>query len=260
MSDDSSGIVSNIKNEIEKTGFPLELRALRLFRGRECGVSSNIYYTDKDTGKGREMDLRITESYSYEADKRTYFVTHRYIAECKKSTAPWVVFTAPALYGGETSVIPHKGGLTFNWEDEIEEVVKEYHPFTNQERHGRSSFVPFNKDPSVPFDALVTVAKASIASRENQDRTVNAYKFYYPFVILDGRLFEAFLDDEGSICVQETEMITAMLHYQSDNYDTHRFLIPIVTEPALTNFHDEMKQVLDVVGRKFESEHVEPPF
>jgi hypothetical protein len=49
---------NKILAEIDKTGFPLELRLSKYLNDEGYLVANNIYYVDFDEGKGRELDFR----------------------------------------------------------------------------------------------------------------------------------------------------------------------------------------------------------
>ncbi|MEE4562925.1 MULTISPECIES: hypothetical protein [Paenibacillus] len=50
-------IIKKIQEEINKTGFPLELRVSKLLKNRGYFVNHSAYHIDEDEGKSREIDI-----------------------------------------------------------------------------------------------------------------------------------------------------------------------------------------------------------
>lgn len=60
-------IEDEIIEEIEKTGFPLELRVSKLLQDKGYYVANNLYFVDRDEGKGREIDARALKNFRGES-------------------------------------------------------------------------------------------------------------------------------------------------------------------------------------------------
>jgi hypothetical protein len=91
----STSIESQIIGEINKTGFPLELRVSDFIRSRGYLVNHSVYYVDNDEGKGRELDILAHKFHRQEKRKGHWFADNFLAIECKKSEKPWVIFTSP---------------------------------------------------------------------------------------------------------------------------------------------------------------------
>jgi len=244
-------LTKKVVKEITKSGFPLELRVSRLLESNGYLLAHNLYYVDQDEGKGREMDLRALKNFEWKKGAQIYRVRHCLIVECKKSEKPWVVFTsAETYYDRKIHEIQRGGSDPKNKLGSSEALgIKEIHPFASYERRGRSYFEPLRKsgDQKNIFGALTTSAKATIATQgfASGERDLC---FYYPLVVFQGTLYEAYLDDNNDMQVQEVDLVVTSFFYQSAEYKSEKFLIPIVTERALPNFCSDLDKVLRFYG------------
>ena len=93
------------------------------------------------------------------------------------------------------------------------------------------------------YKALTTSVKAAIAIKENPGYGGNRICFYYPTIVLQGRLYESFLEN-GESKLSEMEIIPVSFSYRSAKYDPVSFIVPIVTENALGKYLDSLEQLL----------------
>lgn len=88
--------LKNIKEDLEKSGFGSELKALRIFENHGFHVLSGASFFDRDEEKVREIDIsaNMSKVIKFEDTKYDYYIFNRlYLcAEVKKSEKPWVVF------------------------------------------------------------------------------------------------------------------------------------------------------------------------
>lgn len=244
-----------VLNEISKTGFPLELRVSELLNNLDYHVANNLYYVDLDEGKGREIDLRTLKNHDFKIQSKQYFVRHCLLIECKKSQKkPWVIFTSPETpYDSEYFEVDCSGA---NFDRDIKGMQKDLdqlesiHPFCRYKRRGRSFFEPFknNLTGETIFKALMSTVKASIAMRDNKFASGgNSICFFYPIVVFEGKLFEAYLN-KGKIEILETDRLMVSFFYESPKYKNERFTIPIITENSFGNFLNDLDVVLEFWG------------
>lgn len=251
----------NIIKEINKTGFPLELRVSKFLQDNGFHVANNLYYIDQDEGKGREIDLRALKNYEYKAGGKSYFIRHCLLIECKRSAKkPWVVFSSPqSIYDRNFFFLQCRGvKKDIKWVDTIVPVkMGEIHPFSMHELRGRSFFEPFkNIDGGVTiYKSLITSVKAAIAMRNNEfgARAKGNVCIYYPIIIFDGKLYEAYLDEKNKIKTQEVDTVIVSFYYESLKYKDERFLVPIVTERYLSSFCSDLDSVLQFFGKFFKN-------
>ena len=248
-------IEKQIANEIEKTGFPLELRISSLLKNQGFEVNHSVYYIDKDEGKGREIDIVASRHRHRLKKDARWFVIHNLTIECKKSEKPWVIFSS--LAGGDDDqnlfMVDSPYGMELEaWNDESDwdvfDDIEKIHPMLKCKRQGRNYFVPFAnfENSETIFKALTTSVKAAIAIKEtklsysNEDRLC----FSYPIVVLQGKLFEAYLENDD-IKIQEIQMIPVNFRYISANYAGEPFLVPIVTEDGFPELIKEFEVLLE---------------
>lgn len=244
-----------ILEEISKTGFPLELRISELLNNMGYYVANNLYYVDRDEDKGREIDLRALKNYDFKIENKPYFVRHCLLIECKKSSKkPWVIFTSPETsYDSEYFDVDCLGA---DFDADTQDIQKSFenlegiHPFCKSKRRGRSYFEPFkdNQTGETIVKALMSAAKASIGMRDNEFASgSNSICFFYPIIVFEGRLFEAYLD-KSEIKILETDNIMVSFFYESAKYKNERFTIPVITENSFELFLNELGAVLKYWG------------
>lgn len=252
-----SDLENRILKVIEKTGFPLELRVSKVLQDRKYHVANNLYYLDKDEEKGREVDMRALKNFVIKSGDIEFLVRNCLLIECKRSTdQPWVIFTSPqTAYDRRQFMMQTRGA---NIEEKLDKILLgrslgAVHPLSVCERRGRSFFEPFkkNSEGEMIFKSLTTSVKATIAARDSEFAAKHrSVCFYYPLVILEGRLFEAYLDND-SITVYEVDSVMVSFYYLSAKYEDEKFVVPIVTERFLPNFCSSLDSVLQFLGEKF---------
>ncbi len=238
--------------EIEKTGYPFELWASECLRSFGYRVANNIYFVDKDEGKGREYDLRALKNEEINLDGRKHYVRHCLLVECKRSAKrPWVVFTSPVnSYDQEPCELYVAGAIKEKLIKEELYQIKE-HPVFSPPRRGRSYFEPFKgaEDGEAVFKALTTATKALVDAVESSFAAGgNSICFYYPIVLFDGILFEAYLENKA-IRLERTNHLAVSMFYRSATYKEILVTVPIVTRAGLTDFIGRLDAVLGYWGK-----------
>ena len=245
-------------DDVEKTGFPLELRVASALVDHGYLVEHNVYYVDQDEQKGREIEISaLKNSQNVERSAVPGWVRHRLLVECKKSsTRPWVIFTSPATrYDSELTHLKQSGlnPSALLTETDLELVISR-HPFWQMPRRGRSYYEAFrNKNDDAASDtifrALTTTVKATIATMATVGPgggTVRGdVSFYYPLVVLDGELYEGYLGSQQQIELVAQPCIPISFRYESAKYPKGRFTVPVVQEGYLGRFLGYLDGVLE---------------
>lgn len=251
----------NVVKAIEDTGFPLELRAANLFANRGYHVASSLYYVDRDEGKGREIDLRVLLNRQWERAGQTFFVRHCLLVECKRyRKRPWVVFTnASTGYDKRPNQLDLRGGSSkVRWQVDLPRIIGASHPLFDTPCLGRGYTELFRESnqeeaDSPIFKAITTAVKATLAAREAKfaagDKSICVY---YPLVVLDGMLWESFLEGKSIDAIEQTSVVVSFF-YESPNYPLEGFRVPIVVEAALPAFLGRLEKVLDQMNDYFQS-------
>lgn len=252
----------NILEDIEKTGFPLELRVSKFLQDNGYYVANNVYYVDQDEKKGREVDMRAFKNFILTQGDREFYVRHCFLIECKRryKDKPWIIFSSPLTVYDQVQFRIHSRGVNEdeNWKDQTNlGRLSMIHPFVRFKNRGRSYYEPFKTDSEREskgtqiYKSLTTSVKATIAARNNSwSAGKGSVCFYYPVVIFDGTLYEAFLSN-NKIEILEVEAVMVSFYYDSPNYKDERFVVPIVTEKYLEAFCTSMDAVLNFFGEQF---------
>lgn len=225
---------------IKESGFPLELRISAFLQRNSYSVAHAVYYVDKDEDKAREIDLRALKSYVFKIGGTDYQLRLCFLIECKKSTKPWVIFSSEKTIEDYSGMFPSCSVIHNRGEAALRGLDFGERPFSGfiLPRRGRSFFEPFkgNRDRSgtAIYTALVSSCKAAIATRDsNFAAGGHVVCFYYPVVVFEGCLFEAYLED-GEIILREANTVLVTFYYQSSKYKDASFTIPVLTENRLS--------------------------
>ncbi|MGA2237904.1 MAG: hypothetical protein ABSG74_01700 [Candidatus Bathyarchaeia archaeon] len=90
------GELGFIADQIEKTGYPLEMHASEVLEKKDWNVLHSTFYRDSETGIMREIDIRADKAVDRSAAGdtiRPYRLNLRLVIQCKKSdSVAWVFF------------------------------------------------------------------------------------------------------------------------------------------------------------------------
>lgn len=248
-----------------KTGFPSELIAEATLKKRNWDVSGNTYFIDQDENKGREIDLR---AYLCEQNTKIQPIVCVWLflsIEIKKSEKPWVIFTSERSrfekrFLDLLSHLHNDGGLINT------NLLKSKHPTLTSVRIGRTSHISFSHDTSTIFGAVVGATKATIdehraAQRHGQKWSKDSIDvvFYEPLVVIDGSLFECYLNEKQKMVVQKAKYIQYGLHYASPNYKAHQYMVDIVMLKYLDEYlslrEEWVKNIYSSLFKKAKDKH-----
>ena len=235
-----------IVEEVQKTGFPLELRTAAHLRTNGYYVAHSVYFIDKDEEKGREIDIRGLKNVFFKRDEREYVVRHVLTIECKKSVSrPWVFFCSqPVSYDQDVNDLQAAGfkdrwfrGGYRQWN-----TFERLHPWFSRDLRGRAFFEAFSSGPesnATIVKALLGSVKALLAIKESGFGARSSEKlptigFYYPIVVLEGELYAAKLVN-GDLLVEEIDSVPVSINYRSPSYpEEERFTVLVTKESAFS--------------------------
>ncbi len=231
--------------DIKKTGYPIELEVGNIISKHSKNVNYNQYYFDKDEQKGNEIDVTANmNSYS-----ENVLVGLNLICEVKKSPErPWVIFST------RRTSIEYEGYLRMHYGVGVDANILSFEDMqkkatsTEFSRIGRSYYEGFKSDDqrSQIFKALTSAVKASEEcaerndpnSEENKDWRIEGQvqiSFVEPIVVLDGLLFEAYLDEKDTLKLDQIDYIPISFGYISSQYKRSGYLVDVVTIKELPN-------------------------
>ncbi len=261
---------ARLLKHLEETGYPLELQVGGILSQYGWRVDHNSYYIDEDEQKGREIDIiAITNAYSQE-----YKVTvwDSLICEVKKAKKhPWIILST------EKGIIENGGwGRLHYTEGQVDSTIL---PFEQIEiksttsqfiRIGRSyceGFKPADAKSAI-FEALTTVVKASeYWVKKNKESSFGLDRgnlgfrditFVDPIIVLDGLLYEAYLDENNHLKIDEITHFPVSFGYISKAYG-HEYLVEIVTSNTLAKLLSDKRNWIDSIKDSIISKLSESP-
>lgn len=236
-----------ILDDIKKTGFITELNVVSWLIGDGWEVKSNFSYIDKDLNKHREIDCIATKMI-YD-DKNNIIVEMNLIIEIKKSGRAWVIFTndvpTESRFPGWSMLCISSDNALLDYDEFGDGYVR-----TREQKIGRS-FHEAMKNPNEPskiYEAILSACKAAVSEYDiskfyhdmdkdaGEERTGYGMSVFIPVVLLDGNLFEAFLDEQGEVQLEERDHIPVAFSYSSYKYDDSRYYPEVITLNGLEGF------------------------
>ncbi|MGA9363880.1 MAG: hypothetical protein WBW16_05865 [Bacteroidota bacterium] len=249
----------NIQKEISKTGFPLEMYVLDLCSKKNTGRMPNVRYMSGDTL--REIDLYCFFEEIKLSPKKNETLQHTItslLIECKKShDKPWVFFSS-SIHQGRDRIPFMKYVSDFDdyfirekssyFMSEIYENLKYLSTWDKGIRQCITYFEAFKSQSSPPeiYKAIDSVLSFLSYKRKFFLKIKRKHGclscFFFPVVVLDGLLFEAYLDGEQVV-------VTEQDHIQlRTDYDEEIFIIDIVKKEYFETFFDQVEKVhLEIV-------------
>lgn len=247
MSEDKK---KKILDDIKRTGFVAELNVASVFLKNSWLVNHNSSYLDKDQEKSREIDL-VAQKFDFEP--RYGFRQDFYTAiEVKSSKKPWIIFTgtrSEKLTSEWASLFSIKNLLLIKHLGSHE--IQTNFMRAGQERIGTAFHEAFKSpnQPSQIFDAVISVCKAVTFMKDNfeqikgvvENTPYNPKEYHFlgvfvPLIIVDGELYEAFLDNAGEVVLEERKYIPLRFSYSSPKYNLQSSLFD--SSSNLTYFPD----------------------
>lgn len=243
---------TGVRDWLLKHGYSTELRAGTLLRARGWHVEHATWFTDLDSGKYRELDIRASV-WDGVADELRW-VTVSLAIECKRSDGkPWVVFTAPR----DTTDLQVRNAMVAD--DFSRDLLYSVRPEVGMPECLRPSHTPGHgvtraftdtrsNDPTAPYAALRGVLSAANAlGRENERFALSAAPEHtradlvLPLVVLDGELYRYWLDDQDQDQVQFATWLQTTI---ASPVDGSVSIVTIVALPYLGEYLDSVEPQL----------------
>jgi len=246
---DCDNLKEKIKEDLEKTGFLSEMRALATFRRRDWIATGSTSFFDLDEEISRESDIQAYIS-SNEMEGKKYLV-HTFFqitAEVKKSERPWVVFKEIPHWewflGERWDSLVSTAGIPSERPEALTEALNG-HSLSAQLGWLGNGIHEFKKNPDQPsrwYSSLVSVCKAAEGRLEansrkdaDQKKTFPYLFFVKPVIILDGSLIAASLNN-NDVILEEINAATVQFYFLSKKYRRGRYKIDIVVLPYLDEY------------------------
>lgn len=165
------------------------------------------------------------------------------VIECKKSSKPWIVFTSDkAGYNRIWSFAIMTNNASQAVNNHLDRML-EIDWFNKNGRLGYGITEAFTSKEDETFKAGMTATKASISLVKNETNSLRSefLSFFFPTVVLDGRLFEFYLEQNGNPVVAEIN--SAFLLFPIRIGENSGSTVRIVTIKAFDRYCTEISSV-----------------
>lgn len=248
---EQTDIQTKLGDWLLKNGYPLEMKVAGALRRGGFNVTQGSYYTDPESKDSREIDVVATRGDRYG------YASFTLVVECKSSRKnPWVVFSDETA---STPLIDLAFHSNTAWRKIVDDVGEghEWHRGHVWARRLRGSgygvATAFAKD-DMSFKATMGVLKASVYTHRAvvKKDSFTKYTYVFPVVVVDTRLFEAYLDASTSeVALREVDDAFVSSIRSIDGQRC--CAVHIVTASHLAEFVDEAKEMFDrLIGDRAE--------
>lgn len=256
MAEDSS-VTKKIKSWLDEQGYPLEMQVAAIAQRAGFRVIQSEYFEDPDTREFRELDV-VAHVQKIVGD---VVVRLSLLIECKRSTdKPWLLFTSDRVtLGGVARVAQRAGndlGRSLLLRLALKDSVQNLPIFGIPTRSSYGVTQAFTTGKDVCYAAVTSVSKAASAFATAESDTVRRgfldrgprflCSFLFPIVVVDGLLFEVYLDREGAVAVEAADKGTLLWRNR-----VVRMPHTIVTIGSISSFEGIVNQAYDSAGRLF---------
>ncbi|MDH3998804.1 MAG: hypothetical protein OET90_08180 [Desulfuromonadales bacterium] len=237
---------------LETQGYPLEMKVASALSKQGFYVLQGAYYDDPETNTTREIDVVASTR-----DIRGHFQVS-FVIECKSTRdKPWVLFTSEDHVDGNRllryATKPEKTHAILDEKfSQNTEAVLGLKWFVKEQRLAYGAATAFSSGDDPAYKGIMSALKASMGlCRQTSKHT--PLHFIFPVVVLEGRLFEAYLDknEENNICEIEEGFVV----YHREISDQPCSSIHIVTSNHLETFCKEAKQAVFELKNLFQEEY-----
>ena len=252
---------NKIIEDINKTGYLLELFIARKIHARKWRTFINRSYIDPETNKIRETDVFAFKTYEYE---NVMFNIHLVI-ETKKHSKPWVVFVNH--YDAEItkdfrSFETHLFIDNFSFDIIDTMAFSEKLPRIQVDFIGRNFYEAFKSpnEPSKIYESILAVGKAALYHRDkdledyktynkgmiddsdNYDKTKRTYfSIYLPVIILEGVLSIATVNESLDLDFDESKYCPVDLDFSDNDMQDSTYLVDIITKNYIDEYLDKIE-------------------
>lgn len=266
-----------IKKELKEKGYPLENYVQLLLMNQDWHVQPNAYFLDKDTNKGRELDIKATYD-DFESNSWSHLVLNLLI-QCRRLPGnAWIFFSIPGrpdismpisrLSLAEISLEPgglhalareifEQKGTHFNKSEVLATNYCEI--ITDKEKSNK-------KDNNI-WECVITLIKATSQELDQTYADVKQYLegdlgsfnefvkepfeviyIFYPLIVFEGKMYEAkFYDDD--ITLEKRKYVQLFVDYQSGRYKG-KFCIDVITKERFSDYLEDIRKDLIVFDKR----------
>lgn len=216
--------IDKVIDAAEKTGFGSELRAAAILKNQKWNTNQNVYFIDKDEGKGRELDIlayRIFHSLDEKPELNCMIVL---CIEVKRTLDPYIFFcNSRSQFDGS------RGYGIFHWTHNVDnsvlpfKYIEKRKPLQKLSRIARSYSCFKNGQTQHIQSGIISAFKAAIHERDNCAEKYSEKSgdicFFIPVLLVDGEIFECYYeDDKYQLSAEESNCLIYAQNYHSKNY------------------------------------------
>lgn len=242
--------------DLESSGFGSEMRAIKVFTGRQWYTEGGYYYFDKDHRQTREIDI---SAYKFAdgplPNGHRFRCWYHVVGEVKKSEKAWVIFNGSTELHHRIDAwnnLVEMPGLPFSKSILVDDFSRNslvsklgwkgygiHESFKKPDAPSRwySSFIGASKAAQHVFQANVDSEPAENALIGDLTCT-----FVKPVVIFDGPLMAATLSDNGAINIEEVEFAPFAFPFWSEAYEERSYLVDVVRLSSLNEYLEISEQ------------------
>lgn len=195
-------MISKVSEWLNEQGFTLEMRTASAFRAAGFEVRQSSYYIDRESGKGREIDV-----VAWDPD-HLGIIEITFVVECKSSKKPWVLLCSPDTLVGYNRCRAFGALSEKSFETLIRRIMElvERWPWLKKSGMAAYSVRQALSDSDVAYAAAVAVAKATNSYVNKADSGyVSPYVFAFPIIVVNSPILQCTLAEDGQIEVVEVE-------------------------------------------------------
>lgn len=256
-----------VREWIGNEGYPLEFGVAKKFNDAGFSVSQGRYVRDRNSDVLREIDICAYVS-SIHPPPRRHLLRSYYVVECKWSKdKPWVVFTNEQSMATSACIaqsISSSLGSAILWKEAGLEELQSLAMFSTPKRAGFNGRQAFSRAGSDHFynsmKSIVSSAKYMMDEYDQpRKREVlpDVAVVAFPLIVVDGQLFEAYLDNEKDGFELEIEQRTHIrCHWRGSREWPLHATVDVVTfdhlGAFLTGHAQQMHQLLDIMERSLD--------
>ena len=130
---------------------------------------------------------------------------------------------------------------------EMREKIPWY--WMQDERIGYNIAQAFNKGRDNTFKAQMSALKAAYNLKENEDDGFECIKIFFPILVLDGELFECYLNKNGESVLSQSDRLFLQSTYYQNNLEGVN--LQICKKDNFEEIIDDLKCMLDYMNNKF---------
>lgn len=250
MTQQEKSLTEKVTEWVNSQGYPLEMKVASKLRDTNFLVQQSVHYIDSQTLKSREIDVICTH------DEPIGMARIHYVIECKSAKKPWILFTSKhAVYNRLLALALTSERARSVLVKHLRELKTSLPWFSKEGRIGYSLAQAFTDGIDTPYEAIVSALKASLFLRhENENRKTFTPPFFFAFpaVVTSSPLFECYLDEDGTMKVQEIQ--EGFLFFDCEFEDYSGTCLRIVNENAIENFKSDIRDTTESLMKFLQSD------